>query len=526
MRTLSLAFLLLFSPLSVAAESFSLPIYAAGFLDRQSISLSGQKLQPVVASAVIGTWLYEGIALEAELGVGLSDDNAGTLAVDSESQLAVGIRFESAPIQRCATAQTTRVVSMSIFRQRLPLLLCVCLTAACDSGNEADALRNRVTVATLNYDVAEVRSKHTVLEAARSYTLEFWAGTEVAAVDHSAEAFWTSSDPSVATVTGLGVVNALTDGNVTITGEFGSLNGSVDLRVSSAPLTSISVVAPSDMNECDSVQLTATGLFAADNDSERDISDTVVWGFGEDSGSVGVFNDAAPGLFRSSGTGTAIISASRGEESDQKTGTATIAIADNLQGFTLSPSSPTLTTRASTQFNVSAMYDNVEATPVITDNVLWSVSGNTTAIIDNALPDKGLFTTSTNGDVTLKVKCGSADQDYSFLVGDPAVVERIKFENPDDPFEFNFNGPIVIPLRAFAVLETRVDVEITEEVDWLIVERDSRLLSVSNDAGSRGQLTVDGRGSITVRIRYDLDNNRFDEDASVFNEPTLTITAK
>ncbi|MEM7258645.1 MAG: Ig-like domain-containing protein, partial [Pseudomonadota bacterium] len=154
--------------------------------------------------------------------------------------------------------------------------VCVLMMVACDSDNDAQELRNRVIVATQNYGVVAIQSDNTVLEADRTYALTLLAGVTEASVNESGNAFWSSSDTDIATVNSRGDVTGISDGEVTITASFVSLTDSVDLRVSSAPLTSITVVAPATMNQCGSTQLSADGLFAADNAGIRNITDSVV----------------------------------------------------------------------------------------------------------------------------------------------------------------------------------------------------------------------------------------------------------
>lgn len=411
---------------------------------------------------------------------------------------------------------------MNKLRHGWVAVLVGCVIAGCDSEDEARELRNRVTVATQNFNVAEISSKNTVLESGRSYSLELYVGTDTPTLEHTADANWKSSNPEIATVTDFGVVTGLSDGEVTISSNFGSLSDSLNLRVSSAPLTSITVNAPATLNQCDSTQLSAIGLFEADNDSERNITDTVNWVVTSDTNTPGVFSNATDGLFRSSNFGSALITASR----DNLSGEATIAIAENLQALTLTPdpADSIITTRARTQFSVTAVYSDTDETPDVTDNVQWSVSDLSRASVDDTLPDKGLFKARVNGDVTLNVSCGDIGLTKLVEVGDPRVVQRIKFEIDEDPFEFDFTDIDTLQLRALAVLETQEEVFITEELDWIIVERENTLLDVSNEEGSKGELTIDGPGSIKITVKYDLDDNDlFNEDDSIFSEPTITI---
>lgn len=114
MRTLILALFLLISPWCGAVDSFSWPVYASGFVDRQGISLSGEKFEPVVASVAIGAWVYEGIGLELELGAGVSDDEVATLELEPESQFSLGIRLESEPINGVAAYALISASNVSI----------------------------------------------------------------------------------------------------------------------------------------------------------------------------------------------------------------------------------------------------------------------------------------------------------------------------------------------------------------------------------------------------------------------------
>jgi hypothetical protein len=114
MRILTIALLLLLSPLCRAAGGLNLPFYATGFLDRQSISLSDARFEPLLAGVAVGAWLYEGIALEAELGTGVGEDDAGILSLETESQLSLGVRLESEPLSGVAAYAVLGVSGVSI----------------------------------------------------------------------------------------------------------------------------------------------------------------------------------------------------------------------------------------------------------------------------------------------------------------------------------------------------------------------------------------------------------------------------
>ncbi|MEM7258644.1 MAG: hypothetical protein AAF404_14800 [Pseudomonadota bacterium] len=98
MRFFSFVVLMLFSPWCFAAGTISFPVYASVHLERQGISLSSEKFEPLAASAVIGGWVYDGIALELEFGTGIQDDDVATLSLETDTHVAAGIRLESRPV--------------------------------------------------------------------------------------------------------------------------------------------------------------------------------------------------------------------------------------------------------------------------------------------------------------------------------------------------------------------------------------------------------------------------------------------
>ncbi|MEM7259675.1 MAG: Ig-like domain-containing protein, partial [Pseudomonadota bacterium] len=218
-----------------------------------------------------------------------------------------------------------------------------------------------------------------------------------------------------------------------------------------------------------------------------------------------------------SNSGTAVVTATRGDLS----GSASIAIPANLASLAITPQAPVITTSVNTQFAATAMYSDIEETFDVTDNVSWTVSNTSVASVDNTLPDKGLLNAFSNSDVTLTVTCGDVSDNNLLEIGDPTIVQSIRFGREDNPFEFEFSGETVVNLEAFARLQTQDEVNITQDVEWTTVRRTTTSLSLSNDTGSKGELTVRGRGSITVRIEYDGDD--FDETNSTFNSPTLVI---
>jgi len=90
---------LLMLPVGVSAQLSQSNIYLSAFIDRQALGEtdSAGEFNPILASAVVGYWVRQGIGLELEAGVGVSDDAVGDLDLDSSSAVALSLRLESQP---------------------------------------------------------------------------------------------------------------------------------------------------------------------------------------------------------------------------------------------------------------------------------------------------------------------------------------------------------------------------------------------------------------------------------------------
>jgi trimeric autotransporter adhesin len=87
---------------------------------------------------------------------------------------------------------------------------------------------------------------------------------------------WTSSNPSVATITSSGVAAGIASGSASITAMFGNLGGTTALTVTSVNLVSIAInPANSGLHPGQAEGFTATGVFS--DGTSRDLSGQVAW---------------------------------------------------------------------------------------------------------------------------------------------------------------------------------------------------------------------------------------------------------
>ena len=129
---------------------------------------------------------------------------------------------------------------------------------------------------------------------------------------------WSSSNTGAATVSNAtgsqGLVSSVAPGNTTITATSGGVSGSAALTVTAAALVSIQVT-PADAKLADGLteQLTATGTFS--DNSTQDVTMQVTWSSADTA--VAVVSNAAgsQGLVTAVGSGTVILTASKGSVS-------------------------------------------------------------------------------------------------------------------------------------------------------------------------------------------------------------------
>lgn len=76
-------------------------VYLSAFIDRHKLGVieSTAQLKPVIATASVGYWVFDGVGLELEAGFGLANDSVRNLDVDFGSKLGANLRLESPPVE-------------------------------------------------------------------------------------------------------------------------------------------------------------------------------------------------------------------------------------------------------------------------------------------------------------------------------------------------------------------------------------------------------------------------------------------
>lgn len=375
------------------------------------------------------------------------------------------------------------------------------LLAACDSGSDASDLQNRVDVAVNNYTLLQMSAINNIIEVDQSLplTLNALRDSQAQGTSVADSAVWSVDNPNIATVDGSGMLTGISDGMVNVRARYGPLFSATNVQVSSADLLSIQISAPvARVDECSSVQLTASGTYN-DNLDARNLTKFVSWAMDETT-TVGAFDSSDPlGLIRTSGAGQLSVTATRHAITVDPA--FNLEVLDNLNRVAIDVPTGILTISNDLQLSAQATYED-GTTADITDNVSWSVNATNIATIGNSLSSKGLLNASQTGSVTVSAVCGGVPAEMlTVLSGDPTVIESISFNrNSGDSFPFSLTT--TINLRATAQLQTQQSENITEDSNWTLIERGDSQNELNNRAGSKGELTIRGVGTIRVQVEY------------------------
>jgi uncharacterized protein YjdB len=208
---------------------------------------------------------------------------------------------------------------------------------------------------------------------------------------------WTSSNTAVATVNDLGLATGVSVGGpVTVTATVGNVSGSLQIAVTEAVLTSITVTpgtasVPAGMTQ----SFTSTGRYS--DGTTRDVTTSVTWTSSDTA--IATVDGAGLGTGGAAG-GPVTVTATLGNVSGTSQFTVTRAV---LTAIAVTPAMASVPVGMTKQFNANGSYSD-GTTVDITDSVTWTSSDTSVATVDGA----GLGTGMTvGGPVTLTATLGS-----------------------------------------------------------------------------------------------------------------------
>ena len=204
---------------------------------------------------------------------------------------------------------------------------------------------------------------------------------------------WQSSDITVATVSGGGMLHSLKAGTVTVTATMNSVSGTAGVTVSSAVLATINVGAPNpSLASGATEQLTATAVYS--DGSTQSVTSQVAW----QSSDATVASVAASGMLTALKTGNVTVSATWNSVS----GTAGVSVtAPSLSSITVTPLVFSIASGQAKQLSALGTYSDGTSQDV-TSQATWS-SSTAAATVDSS----GLVTGSSAGSSTITATIGT-----------------------------------------------------------------------------------------------------------------------
>jgi hypothetical protein len=272
---------------------------------------------------------------------------------------------------------------------------------------EADAAVSSITLtpASLNIPLGNTRA----FSASATYS----NGSSITVTN---QAEWTSSNPTVATLSNVGAtkgqLSTFAEGTTVITASFGGKSTTALVTVTAAVLVSIAVTPTvASIAKGRILDFVATGTYS--NNTTSNITQMVNWS-SSDLVVASIGNTTATkGMLSALSVGSTNIVATRGAISSPAV-TATVTAAE-LQSLSINPQSPSIRiTEKAFLAAVGTMTDLT--TQDYTSRVNWTASDATRASVSNTAPNKGEVTALALGQSTISISFGALNASTAVTV--------------------------------------------------------------------------------------------------------------
>ena len=184
---------------------------------------------------------------------------------------------------------------------------------------------------------------------------------------------WTTSDPTVATVGGAGLLASLKAGSVTVMATMKAVSGSATVAVTSSSVSSITITpAVFSIASGQSKQLSAVAVYS--DGTSHDVTSQATW----NALSTSYATVSASGLVSGVSAGTSTITATVGSTTGSAIATVTLA---QLTSIVITPATASIATGQTQAFTASGIFSDGSTTD-ITNSVTWNSSARSFATID------------------------------------------------------------------------------------------------------------------------------------------------
>ena len=316
---------------------------------------------------------------------------------------------------------------------------------------------------------------------------------------------WLSSDPLIATVDALGLVQALSAGTVTISATDPTTNINSEANQTSGYLTvdppvllSLAVTPPSAAMVVSSTQQ-FNALASYSDGVVRDVSTLVTW-----ASSAPAVTVSSSGLATAQSLGQATISVTdpvSGISSADSGQSATVLVAAaQLISIAVTPVGPALPPGATAALSALGTYDN-NSTVDLTGIVTWSSSTPAVATVSNANGAKGVVTAVTPSSIIAIEPSSGVSSEATMESATVTVPSGVTLQSiAVTPASSTFNVNQSVPFTAVGTFSDASAHPMTEAVTWSAST--GAVVSVSNVEGTRGLVSGVAVGSSRIIAQH------------------------
>jgi len=296
--------------------------------------------------------------------------------------------------------------------------------------------------------------------------------------DVTASVNWSSSMPSVATITAGGLANCIVAGQSTITARAGSINSFTVLTVTPATLSAITI-SPTNPTVAigQSQQFVATGQYS--DGSTQNLTSSVSWS----SSAPAVAGISSTGLAGALSGGSTLITATLGTISNSATFTVSSVA---LVSITVTPTNPSIALGTDQQFSATGSYADGSKLD-LSSSTVWNSSAPLVATINSA----GMAASVSLGQSSITAVAAGITGSSTLTVSSPALVSvAITTASATIP------PGTTERLAATGTFTDGSSQDITSTAHWS--SSVPSVATVSNISGSNGVVTSEGVGSTVV----------------------------
>lgn len=388
---------------------------------------------------------------------------------------------------------------LAVVTAHLRLFLLVVVSSlglvACSGGGGGDASLTGVEITPANASKALGSSQQYAAMAVFSNNSK---------VDVSGQVSWSSSDPSVASISASGLAQTLKTGTTTISASYMGQSTGTSLTVTAAAVTAVAVTpSNASLAKGTSRAYTATATFT--DRTTQDVTNDATWS--STTTAVATVGNAAgsKGRVTAVSVGSSTIAASFGGASGSTGVTVTAA---TLASIEVTPANPSVPKGTSRTLTATGVYTD-GTTQNLTATATWTSASPAIATVGNTSADKGRVSGVAKGQAVISASASGVTGSTTVTVSD-ALLTAIQV-TPASASRPKGAGQQYTATGTYSDSSTQ---DITATVVWS--SSNTSVATISNATGSSGMASTLAVGTTTISAA---------SGAITSSSATLTVTA-